>query len=259
MTYPPQQPGPYGQQPGPYGQQNPWGQPPQGQFPPQQPPSQTPPWLTNDPGGFPSFEPDPKKPRGGLIAVVVIVAILVLGGGGFGLWMLLSKDDSTSSGGGGGGGGETGSDAKAVAEKYVDELEATVNTKIEDIELSSMEPLTCSGDFERMEQEISDAQENGDSSATQPDSIEVGMKDFESTEDKGSFTLTQKVDGEEGPDQKMTMAKEDGDWKVCGLYGSSRSDEPTGSDPTEADPTEDEPADDGPVSGGPVPNPIPTS
>lgn len=250
MTYPPQQPGPYGQQ-------NPWGQPPpQGPGPfPQQPPSPTPPWLTNDPGGFPSFEPDPKKPRGGLIAVVVIVALLVLGGGGFGLWMLLSKDDSTSNGGGGGGGGgEGGADARAVAEQYVEELEATVNTEIEDIELSSMEPLTCADDFQRMEQEIGDAQANGDSAPTRPGSIEIGMKDFQSTEDKGSFLLTQKVDGKEGPDQEMTMAKEDGDWKVCGLYDGSSAP----ADPSE-EPGEDEPTDDGPASGGQVPNPIPTT
>lgn len=249
MTYPPQQPGPYGQQ-NPWGQQPPPQGPPQGPYPPQQPPSQTPPWLAGGPGGFPAFEPEPKKSRGGLIAVI-IVAVLVLGGGGFGLYLLLSKDDgnpSSEEGGGGGGGG--GEDARAVAEKYVDELETAVNTEIQDIDLSSLEPVTCADDFERMEREIGDAQDNGESSSNQPGSIEVGMKDFESSGDTGSFTLTQKVDGEEGPDQEMSMAKEEDSWKVCGLYGSSE--EPTG------EPSDDEPTD-GPASEGEVPNPIPTT
>ena len=230
MTYPPQQPGPYGQQ-------GPWGQP-QGQPPYHQPPSQTPPWLANGPEGFPSFEPEPKKSKAGPITTLVIVGLLVLGGGGFGLWMLLSKEEDPAAGGGDG-----DSDARAAAEKYVQELEKTVNTDIQDIDLSPLEPLTCADDFTRMEREIGDAQAAGQT--TQPESIEVAMEDFQSTEDSGSFTLTQTVDGEPGEDRDMTLAKEDGAWKVCGLYGTTPA------------PTEDESPDDSTDTN--IPNPIPTN
>lgn len=249
MTYPPQQPGPYGQQ-------NPWGQPPQGGFPPQQqPPSQQPPWLSGDPGGgFPSWDQEPKKSKGPMIAVVVIVALLVLGGGGFGVWMLVNKDkdDPEPTGGGGGGGGD---DARAVAEKYVEELQTTVNTEISDIELSGMEPLTCADDFERMEKEIREVQDNGDLEGGQPGSIKIGMEDFEASEEKASFTLTQKIDEKDAPSRDMTMAKEEGDWKVCGLYGSNSPDD----DPTEESSPTDDPTDDPPASNGEIPNPIPTT
>lgn len=246
MTYPPQQPGPYGQQ-------DPWGRP-QGPFPPQ-PPSQAPPWLTNGPGGFPSFEPDPKKPRTGLIVTLIIVGVLVLGGGGFGVWMLLSKDDPSP--GGGGGGGDDGPDARTVAEQYVSELEKTVNTPIEEIDLAPMESVTCGDDFERMDREIGDAQaaaREGSDAPEPPGTIEVGMTDFQSTADSGSFTLTQTVDGSDGPDTKMTMAMEDGDWRVCGLYGSAAPQEPSAAEPTGSEPSAEEPSGD-----RPVPNPIPSN
>lgn len=248
MTYPPQQPGPYGQQ-------NPWGQQPQGQFPPQPPQSQAPPWLSGDPGGFPSFEPEPKKSRGGLIALIVVLALLVLGGGGVGVWLLMDKDKEEPGGGGGGNGGD---DARAVAEKYVEELQATVNTKIEDIELSAMEPVTCADDFERMEKEIGDAQDSGDTAGGQAGSIEIGMKDFESTEEKGSFVLTQTVNGKTGPDQEMSLGKEDGAWKVCGLYAAGSSDPEEPQDPASTEAPADDPTGEAPNSGA-VPNPIPTT
>ncbi|OLF12252.1 hypothetical protein BLA60_09695 [Actinophytocola xinjiangensis] len=246
MTYPPQQPGPYGQQ-------NPWGQQPQGQFPPQQqPPSQAPPWLSGDPGGFPSFEPDPKKSRGGLIAVIIVVVLLVLGGGGVAVWLLMDKDKKDDTGGGGG--GNTGDDARTVAENYVGELQVTLNTKLADIDLSTMEGLTCAEDFERMEKEIGDFQDSGEADGA-PGDIKLVMKDFESTEEKGSFTMALTIGGSDGPDQKMTMGKEDGAWKVCGLYSSGSSEEPSS---TEEPSEPSEPSGEAPNTGAP-PNPIPTS
>jgi hypothetical protein len=242
MNYPPQQ--------GPYGQQDPWGQQhQQNPYPPQ-----TPPWLGGDPGGFPSFEPDYKKPKTGLITTLIIVGILVVGGGGFGLWMLLSKDDDKN-GGGGGGGDDGGTDARAVAEQYVDELEKVVNTDIADIDLSPLEPLTCADDFGQMENDIGDAQdaiESGSEAPTPPGTVEAGMKDFQSTENEATFTLTQTIDGDEGPDTEMTMAKEEGNWTVCGLYD--------GGAPPESDPAPEESEAPDPSGGnGQVPNPIPTN
>jgi hypothetical protein len=80
MTYPPQQPGPYGQDP--YGQQQ---------------PPQTPPY-----GGQSSYQglgsygpppPPPKKSNTGMIVAIVLIVLLVLGGGGVAFWVL-NKDDN---------------------------------------------------------------------------------------------------------------------------------------------------------------------
>ncbi|MBC6450611.1 hypothetical protein [Actinokineospora xionganensis] len=113
MTYPPQQPGPYGQdphgQPDPYGQQ-PYGQPPTwgqpqgydqtqqyGQVPPD-------PYNAPDPysqqqqqqyGGYgPGGEP-PKSNTGKIVAIVAI-ALLVLGGAGTGVYFLNKSSDKPS-------------------------------------------------------------------------------------------------------------------------------------------------------------------
>jgi cytoskeletal protein RodZ len=79
MTYPPQQPGPYGQDP--YGQQ-------------QQPPSY---------GGQSSYQglgsygpPPPKKPNTGMIVAIVLIVLLVLGGGGVAVWVLTKGDDKNN-------------------------------------------------------------------------------------------------------------------------------------------------------------------
>jgi hypothetical protein len=85
MTYPPQQPGPYGQDPSgrqPPGQYGQFGQPPggqAGQFGPGP--------YGRQPGG-PGGEP-PKR-RTGLVIAVVVVAVLVLGVGGY---LLTDGDD----------------------------------------------------------------------------------------------------------------------------------------------------------------------
>jgi hypothetical protein len=98
MTYPPQQPGPYGQDP--YGQQPPQG--PYGQQPDQfggQPAYQGFGGYPGPDGGFPGGQPpQPPKPRNtGKIVAIVAIAVLVLGGGGVGAYFLL-KDDKSPSG-----------------------------------------------------------------------------------------------------------------------------------------------------------------
>ncbi|WP_116048044.1 hypothetical protein [Amycolatopsis palatopharyngis] len=115
MTYPPQQPGQYGQ-PGPYGQQGPYGQPGgYAQGPPQQPvPGQPPQYGHPDPYGqypgqppAPGYAPygqpgyptgpggpggEPPKKKTGLIIGLVIAGV-VLVGGGIALVLLLTGDE----------------------------------------------------------------------------------------------------------------------------------------------------------------------
>ena len=84
MTYPPQQPGPYGQDP--YGQH--------------QPPPQTPPY-----GGQSSYQglgsygpppPPPKKRNTGMIVAIVLIVLLVVGGGGVAIFYLTKGDDKNT-------------------------------------------------------------------------------------------------------------------------------------------------------------------
>jgi hypothetical protein len=85
MTYPPQQPGPYGQDP--YGQH--------------QPPQQTPPY-----GGQSSYQglgsygppppPPPKKRNTGMIVAIVLIVLLVVGGGGVAIFYLTKGDDKNN-------------------------------------------------------------------------------------------------------------------------------------------------------------------
>jgi len=121
MTYPPQQPGPYGQDPygrppqqppqsPPYGQQPPQygGQPspPYGQ-PQQQPPGQPPYGGQTSYQGLGSFGPGgappepPQKRNTGMIVAIVLIVLLVVGGGGV-AFFVLNKDDNKDNAGGGG-------------------------------------------------------------------------------------------------------------------------------------------------------------
>jgi hypothetical protein len=101
MTYPPQQPGPYGQDP--YGQQ--------------QPPPQTPPYggQSSFPGqssyqGLGSYgppPPPPKKRNTGMIVAIVLIVLLVLGGGGVAVYVLTKGDDKNNEADGGKSGDKT--------------------------------------------------------------------------------------------------------------------------------------------------------
>ncbi|GAA2983511.1 hypothetical protein [Actinokineospora diospyrosa] len=123
MTYPPQQPGPYGQQPqqpGGYGNQppqpGPYG-PPTSQFPQQ--------GGYQGLGGFPGGGGQPPKPSNtGKIVAIVIIAVLVLGGAGVGVYFL-TKDGKS----GAGGGGATSTSAPKTTGKKSGTDEPTTTTK----------------------------------------------------------------------------------------------------------------------------------
>lgn len=234
MTYPPQPPGPpqppYGQQPpGPYGPNTPWS----GQQP-----------------GYP-VGPPPPKPKTGLITSLIIVAILVVGGGGVGAYFLLSNDDkeSNSEGGNGGEGGDEG-DPRSAADSYVKALQTAINTEIEDVDLKPMKSFTCSEDYGKLEDQVEQAQEYAETATNPPsrdedDKITLGIKDFKGDDKGATFTLTQKQDGDEGPERELAVAEENGDWRVCGLF-----EEP-----------DEETDDNGPSTSADqeIPNPIPTT
>jgi hypothetical protein len=88
MTYPPQQPPPYGQDP--YGQQQPPQTPPYGGQSSYQ-------GLGSYSGGPPP--PPPKKRNTGMIVAIVLIVLLVLGGGGVAVWILTKKGDDNASAG----------------------------------------------------------------------------------------------------------------------------------------------------------------
>ncbi|SDC11042.1 hypothetical protein [Actinokineospora iranica] len=93
MTYPPQQPGPYGQQPQPGGYGNQPGNPPQpGGYGPPQPDGFAQQPAYQGFGGYPGGgEPPRKNNNTGKIVAIVAIAVLVLGGAGVGVYFL-TKD-----------------------------------------------------------------------------------------------------------------------------------------------------------------------
>jgi hypothetical protein len=247
MTYPPQPPGP----PGPFNQ-GPYGQDPYNQGPYNQgPPGQTP-WAQGPQGGFPPVGPPPKR-RSGLIATLIIVAILVIGGGGIGVYLLLTKDDPR--GDGSGGSGDTG--PRAAAQTFVQELEKAGNAPtIEDVDISPLEPVTCADDYAKLEDELQETK-NSQSNKPNDQQVRVRMKDFERTDDGATFTMTTRQTGEgDESSVKLSVAKEDSDWKVCGLYDSAGPVEPS----EDGGPSDSPGSEDGdpPVSGEVPPNPFPT-
>jgi hypothetical protein len=251
MTYPPRPPGPPGPPgpqppPGPYNQ-GPYNQGPWGQGPYQGPPPG--PWGPGPQGGYP-VGPPPKKPRTGLVTALIIAAILVVGGGGVGAYLLLTRDDPRGEGSGAGGG--EGGGARAAAQTYVRELESALNTPLRDVDLGKLEPVTCAGDYAKMQDELDNAKDYGESNSAAPNTehkIRIRIKDFERTSDGATFTMTQReVGGDDADSTELTVAKEDGDWKVCGAYDENPNSGPGGG------------GEEGqPSSGELPPNPIPTS
>ena len=219
MTYPPQQPGPYGSQ-DPYGQQR-YGAPPWGQQP-----------------GYP-VGPPPKKSRAGLVTALVIVAVLVLGGGGVAAFLLL-KDD-------GGGSGSGGATPRAAADEFTSVLGTTLSADLKDVDLAPLEPLTCGDDYEQLTDELADARRDPDSSTEAREKTTFGVTNFTEEGDGATFDMTQKRGDDQSDPLEMDVTKEDGHWVVCGLY---RKSEESPVPPTSAE---------GGGGGGSIPNPIPKS
>lgn len=223
MSYPPQQPGPYGQDPygqQPYGQQ-PYGQQPYGQPPPGQPygqqPPPPPPWG-GPPPGFAG--PPPKPPRTGLIVTLIIIGVLVLGGGGAGIYFLTKGDDKGS----GSGSVDTG-DPQAVAQRFADSFEKVVNSDLWDFDADDFRPIVCTKDFERLKSEtektLATRQSRGRKPTKRPDSdqVDAGVSDVKVSGDHGTFNLTQvERDGHKLKDRPFKLERGSGNWQVCGFY-----------------------------------------
>lgn len=203
MTYPPQQPDPYGNQP---------------------------PWVGGQPG-YGVGPPPPPKPKTGLIAALIIVGILVIGGGGVGAYFLLSDDKGAESGGSGGGGTDNG-DPKAVAEKFADAYETAINvSSFEEVDIKDLQPLLCAGDYRKLEEQVSNGREGEKSASARPEKrpgseeIDVGAKDVKVDGDSGTFKLTgTRKSGEREKDRPLDLERKDGEWRVCVLF-KKRDDE----------------------------------
>lgn len=230
-------------------------------YPPQPP---GPPWAQGPQGGYP-VGPPPKKSRTGLVAALIIVAILVVGGGGVTAYLLLDRDGPPGSGSGGSGDESRG--ARTAAQTYVRELEDALNTPLQDVDISKLEPVTCADDYTQMEDELTDAKESGQSASPGDEvRVQIRMKDFERTSDGAKFTMTQRAVGDDDSESlPMTVAEEDGDWKVCGAYDDGGDDgggDGGGDEPSEEGPGEGPsgaPLPSEPPSGELPPNPIPTT
>ncbi|GLZ31599.1 hypothetical protein Lesp02_37870 [Lentzea sp. NBRC 105346] len=231
MTYPPQQPGPYGQQPGPYGQQ-PYGQQPQpgyGQPQPDPYAAQQGPYGQPQPGFQQPFgygAPPPKKSRTGLI-IGIIVGVLVLVGGGIAA-VFVFKDDkndtasATSSSTGSApttssgkpttsSNSSSGSDsaAKQVAQKFAD-------TFVDGIHAGKIDPQ----DFRGV---VCDSLIKGDARTGKPQTgVKAEVHDVKTSGDKGTFgmKLSGAVEDDGKPradkDSDYKLEKQGGKWYVCG-------------------------------------------
>lgn len=232
MTYPPQQPGPYGPQ-DPYGQQQPYGQQPQ---PPQY---GAPQW---GPPGYP-VGPPPKKSKTGLITTLVIVAVLVVGGGGVAAFLLLRDD-----GGGGGGSAAGGGTAREAADAFTEELGTQLSKPVEEVDLGKLRPLTCGDDYKKLDEELDGAldDQSSASKSADPDKVSFAVSNFKESADGATFDMTPTVNGEKEDAMNMTVLKENENWVVCGLYEQGGQQEEPGSTPSN----------DG-GGGGSIPNPIP--
>lgn len=255
MTYPPQQPGPYGPQ-DPYGQQphgqqphgqQPYGQQPYGQQPyGQQPYGQQPQYGAPQWGQQPGYPvgPPPKKSRKGLIAALV-VAVLVVAGGGVAAFLLL-KDDSGA-----------GDSPRSTADAYTSALGTALSTTLEDVDLEPIQPLACADDYKQLNDELVDAREDEADSSEAPEKAEKStftISNFKETGEGATFDMTPKRGSDEADPLAMTVLKEDGRWVVCGLFGDG------GGESTESQPgTPGTSGTSGDGGGGSIPNPIPTS
>lgn len=241
VTYPPQQPGQWGQQPDPYGQQpgqSPWGQQPDpyggqsGQSPWGQQPYQ--------------MGPPPPKKKGGLMAALIIVAILVVGGGGTGLYFLLNNEDKDPAGGGGGSSKEDG--PRAAADAFTEELQKLANVRPRDLDAEPLKPYVCAEDFKRFDEDLEDVREYASTASNEPtnESVKLSVANFKETDDGATFDLHRESENSEG-DQKLKVVEEGDNWVVCGLYEEDE-DQPTSP-----------PSTGGGGGNTDIPNPIPTT
>jgi hypothetical protein len=245
MTYPPQQPGPYGQQPDPYGQQSGgYGQQP-GQYPQQPghygqqpgPHGQQPDPYGQPQGGFGyPVGPPPKKNNTGVLVTIIVVAVLVLGGGGIGLYLLLKDDGTGNSAGGGGPVGGTTATAQQVAEQFGTVYRRLATSAFGAVTPDDLDPLVCSADMGPLRDDYQNAEEKNRTSPQTPNvtSLTVTIKDLKTQGDTGTFTLH--IEGintrgePDSADQDLKLVKENGAWQICGLYQQSgeSSTAPTG-------------------------------
>jgi hypothetical protein len=206
MTYPPQQPGPYGQ-PDPYGQQPPW----------------------TAPGAYP-VGPPPRKPRTGLIASLIIVGILVLGGGGVGLYFLTKGSVESGAPGPGPAGGD---DPRAVAERFADFVERGANSDGEDVDPAELEPIVCAEDYRTAEKEIKRDQQRRATSTRKPtkragtDRYEATVSDVKVEGDRGTFAVSLRRGDDKPQDRTFDLLRSGGNWQVCGLYKDDEQTRPT--------------------------------
>jgi hypothetical protein len=234
VTYPPQQPGPFGQQPGGYPQQQPqqpYGQQPAGGFGyPQTGPQQQQPYGQPQPGpfgqqpgaynpygqpGFPGQMPKKKSPLpwilGGVGLVVVVVIVLVA--------VSLT------------GGGTSGTPQDAAKS-----IVAMFNSR----DYTGLENATCAKLKSSVDSTVSkfDPAKNPNVPADLKDlKLNLALNGVTSSSDtsaKASVSLhyenvpTKYQKALKDRNGSMTLAKEDGSWKVCGLSTSTTGSGTTG-------------------------------
>lgn len=220
MTYPPQQPGPYGQQPpqGPYGQQpDPFGNQPAYQgF-----------------GGYPGGGEPPRPNNTGKIVAIVAIAVLVLGGAATGVYFLTKGDDKGTTSAPGTSAPQETSESKAKDSTATKPAKPTTTSKasaaggpeeVVDAYIDAYEKK----DFSRVVEQACDAYKK--KYGTDTSELESQLSKFEvkgeakgAPEVKGS-TATAEIDlelTEAGKAPKpahirIKVVKEDGGWRFCG-------------------------------------------
>jgi hypothetical protein len=218
MTYPPQQPSPYGQDP--YGQQQ---------------PPMTPPY-----GGQSAYQglgsygtpppPPPKKRNTGMIIAIVLIVLLVVGGGGVAVWVLTKGDDKNTASG----------DPSSSAAPTTD-TEPTGPTETE--ETTTEETNTASNTPDDVRQAYMTAYENKDFTSVVASSCAAYKTKYGTDTSSLEKTLSQydikatadgepKVNGNtatadiklelsaggttEKPTIFIKIVEEDGEWRFCG-------------------------------------------
>ena len=259
MSYPPQQPGPYGQQPEwnqpDWNQQQPqydqWNQQPGGQDQwGQQPPP---------PGGY-GGPPQQSKGGGGRVAVIIIVVVLVLAGGGVGLYLWLNKDKDDTADPGAVDRTNPKSVATAFAKVYSEQWNSVWAGDV-----TQLQPLTCAEYYTKLD-ELSQkaAKQRGKTSKSltrdADDQVDISAGEPKIEGDKGTVELTNNKESAStssrsqanGSEKTVTveMVKKDGNWSICPKDATTGS--TSGDDTATPNPTSEESAT------KPIPSTLPT-